>query len=594
VTVSKDSYYNPFGRDFTQVTRRLVEFGPRRQSQTADTFRVVGGLNGQLPFGWSWDAALIYGRTDWANVNSGNVWQTRLQNAVGPSFLDPKTNTVTCGTAAAPIGGGCVPMNLFGGAGSIAPGAVKYLGITTVSSVTNELTSVQLNSAGELPVTLFADRPLALAVGYEYRFEEGSDTPDAITAGGEDSNGTRVATGGHFFTNEVYAELSIPIINHLPWVENLEGTASARIFHYNTFGTDWTYKFGGRYTPVPDVTFRGTYSTAYRAPNVADLFTGTFDNFPTVSDPCSNLSNASASLKSACAAAGVPAGGSGQTDTQLRVTNGGNAKLTPETAKTYTVGVVIEPSMVKNLSFTVDYYHIDISNAIATQGAPFILNSCYPSAGTPNPSACALVERDAQHFITRITDLNTNIGGTNTAGFDITARYSIPTESFGRFGLGFDGNFLRYFDVIQPDGTVIHGRGTWDIGQLNNGIQGVYPTFKGLASASWGLGGFGAGGTVHYTGNIKQCAAADGTSTGGVCYNNPLHMERDVGSYATFDFFGSYNFKTVAGTTSVSVGVNNLFDAAPRTIYGALEPNSDPTAYDFMGRFVYIRLGQRI
>jgi len=594
VTVSKDSYYNPFGRDFTQVTRRLVEFGPRRQSQTADTFRVVGGLNGVLPFGWSWDAALIYGRTDWANVNSGNVWQSRLQNAVGPSFLDPKTNTVTCGTAAAPIGGGCVPMNLFGGAGSIAPGAVKYLGITTVSSVTNELTSVQLNSAGELPVTLFADRPLALAVGYEYRFEEGSDTPDAITAGGEDSNGARVATGGHFFTNEVYAELSLPIINHLPWVENLEGTASARIFHYNTFGTDWTYKFGGRYTPVPDVTFRGTYSTAYRAPNVADLFTGTFDNFPTVSDPCSNLSNASDSLKAACKAAGVPAGGSGQTDTQLRVTNGGNANLNPETAKTYTVGVVIEPSMVKNLSFTVDYYHIDISNAIATQGAPFILNSCYPSAGTPNPSACALVERDAQHFITRITDLNTNIGGTNTAGFDITARYSIPTESFGRFGLGFDGNFLRYFDVIQPDGTVIHGRGTWDIGQLNNGIQGVYPTFKGLASASWGLGGFGAGGTVHYTGNIKQCAAADGTSTGGVCYNNPLHMERDVGSYATFDFFGSYNFKTVAGTTSVSVGVNNLFDAAPRTIYGALEPNSDPTAYDFMGRFVYIRLGQRI
>jgi hypothetical protein len=258
------------------------------------------------------------------------------------------------------------------------------------------------------------------------------------------------------------------------------------------------------------------------------------------------------------------------------------------------VGVVIEPSMVKNLSFTVDYYHIDISNAIATQGAPFILNSCYPSAGTPNPSACALVERDAQHFITRITDLNTNIGGTNTAGFDITARYSVPTESYGRFGFGFDGNFLRYFDVIQPDGTVIHGRGTWDIGQLNNGIQGVYPTFKGLASVSWGLGGFGAGGTVHYTGSIKQCAAADGTSTGGVCYNNPLHMERDVGSYATFDFFGSYNFKTVAGTTSFSVGVNNLFDAAPRTIYGALEPNSDPTAYDFMGRFVYVRLGQRI
>jgi iron complex outermembrane receptor protein len=590
VTVTKDNYYNPFGQDLTQVTRRLVEFGPRRQSQTADTFRVVGGLNGQIPVvNWSWDAALIYGRTDWSNINAGNIWKTRLQNAVGPSFLDPATHTVTCGTAAAPIGGGCVPLNLFGGAGSISPGAAKYLGITTVSSVTNELTSVQLNTAGELPIQLLADRPLALAVGYEYRFEQGSDTPDAITAGGEDSNGSRVATAGQFHTNEVYAELSIPIINHVPWVENLEATASARLFDYSTFGSDVTYKFGGRYTPINDVTFRGTYSTAYRAPNVADLFTGAFDNFPTVSDPCAFAAPGSTLAKNCGSAAG-----NGSTDTQLRTTNGGNTHLKPETAKTYTAGVVIEPSMVKNLSFTVDYYHIDITNAIATQGAPFILGQCYPSAGNPNPAACALIVRDAQGFITRINDLNTNVGGTKTAGVDVTARYNLPTEMFGRFGFGVDANFLQFFDQIQPNGTVIHGRGNFDIGQLNNGIQGVYPTVKGLASVVWGLNGFGAGGTVHYIGNIKQCAAADGTSTGGVCYNNPLHMERDVGAYATLDLFTSYAFKTVAGTTSVAVGVNNLFEAAPRTIYGALEPNSDPTAYDFMGRFVYIRLGQRL
>ena len=593
VTVSKDSYYNPFGLDFTQVTRRLVEFGPRHQSQTADTFRVVGGLNGQLPFGWSWDAALIYGHTDWANINQGNIWQTRLQNAVGPSFLDPKTNTVTCGTAAAPIGGGCVPLNLFGGAGSISPASAKYLGITTVSSVTNELTSVQLNSAGELPITLLADRPLGLSVGYEYRFEQGSDTPDAITAGGEDSNGTRVATAGNFHTNEVYAELSIPIANHLPFVENLEATASARVFDYSNFGTDYTYKFGGRYSPVSDVTIRGTYSTAYRAPNVADLFTGTFDNFPSVTDPCSKTTPGS-QLDKNCMAQGVPSGGSGQTDTQLRTTNGGNPRLKPETAKTYTVGVVLEPSMVKNLSFTVDYYHIDISQAISTEGAPFILGLCYPSNGTPNPAACAAVQRDNQHFITRITDINANVGGLKTAGVDIGARYTVPTEGFGRFGFGFDGNFLQYFDQIQADGTVIHGRGNFDIGQLNLGLQGVYPTFKALGSVAWALGGLGAGGTVHYTGNIKQCAAADGTSAGGVCHDNPLHMERNVGDYATIDAFVSYSFKSTAGTTSVAAGVNNLFDAAPRTIYGALEPNSDPTAYDFMGRFVYVRLTQRL
>ncbi|GEJ59531.1 TonB-dependent receptor [Anaeromyxobacter diazotrophicus] len=596
MTVSKDNYYNPFGQDLTQVTRRLTEFGPRRQSEHADTFRVVGGLNGILPFGWSWDAALIYGRTDWTNVNTGNIWKSRLQAAVGPTTqtVDPVTGKVTkvsCATGDA----ACVPLNLFGGSGSMTPAMAKYLSFSGVGSIENQLTSVQLNTAGELPVTLLADRPLALAVGYEYRFEQGSDTPDPLTASGESSGNNRSATTGHFFTNEVYAELSIPIINHVPGVENLEATASARIFDYNTFGTDWTYKLGARYTPVSDITFRGTYSTAYRAPTIAELFAGAYDNFPTISDPCSDLSNASADLKKACAANGVsnPAG-SGQTDTQLRSQNGGNPKLKPETAKTYTFGAVIEPSMVKNLSFTVDYYHIDITNAISAQGAGFILSQCYPSAGNSNPAACALVTRDASGFIDRISDLNVNVGGTKTAGVDISARYSIPTEEYGRFGFGVDGNFLQYYDVIQPDGTIIHGRGNYDIGQLNNGLQGVYPTFKGIASVVWGLGGFGAGGTLHYIGNIKQCAATDGTSTGGVCYDNPLHMERDVGAYATVDAFLSYGFKSTAGTTSLAVGVNNLFDAAPRTIYGALTPNSDPTAYDYMGRFFYVRLGQRL
>ena len=392
----------------------------------------------------------------------------------------------------------------------------------------------------------------------------------------------------------MYAELSIPLVNHVPFAENLEATASARLFDYSNFGTDYTYKFGGRYSPVSDVTIRGTYSTAYRAPNVADLFTGNFDNFPTASDPCS-VTVPGSQLDKNCVAQGVPSGGSGQTDTQLRVTNGGNPKLKPETAKTYTVGVVLEPSMVKNLSFTVDYYHIDITNAISTQGAPFLLNQCYPSNGTPpNPTACAAIQRDNQSFITRITDLNSNVGGLKTAGVDIGARYTLPTEGFGRFGFTFDGNFLQYFDQTKADGTVIHGRGNFDIGQINGGIQGVYPTFKALGGVAWGLGGLGVGGTVHYTGSIKQCAASDGTSTGGLCSNNPLHMERNVGDYASIDAVVSYSFKSTAGTTSIAGGVNNLFDAAPRLIYGALEPNSDPTAYDFMGRFVYVRLTQRL
>jgi iron complex outermembrane recepter protein len=596
VTVSAQNGYNPFGRDFTQVTRRLVEFGPRQQSQAVDTFRVVGGLNGLLPFGWTWETSLNYGRTDWTDVNRGNIFKSRLQNAVGPTYVD-KSGVLQCGTAPLSDGSvpipGCVPLDLFHGAGSMTPAMAGYLSFSGVSRIANQLTSAQVNTAGELPVSLLASRPVGLALGYEYRFEQGVDTPDSLTALGESSGNNRQATGGHFWSNEGYGELSVPIADHMPLVENLEATAALRIVDYNTFGTNTSYKFGARYSPIRDITFRGTYSTAFRAPNITELFLGASDNFPSVQDPCANLAGATPALQAACAAAGVPAGGTGSTETQLRTKNGGNPNLKPETAKTWTVGTVIEPQMVKGLSFTVDYYWIEIKDAISTAGAGFILSQCYPNAGQPNPAYCALVHRDATGNVTNIDDLNLNVGGTNTAGVDFSARYQMPTPGFGRFGFGFDGTWMQYYNVTQPGGKVLNMKGNFDQGVLLGGLQGVYPAFKGLASAVWGLGGLGAGASVKYTGKIRQCSDSSGT-TSGTCFDNTTGLSRDVGDYATMDAFVGYNFKTPAGTTSFTVGVNNVFDAAPRTIYGALEPNSDPTAYDFMGRFFYVRLGQRI
>ena len=97
---------------------------------------------------------------------------------------------------------------------------------------------------------------------------------------------------GSYYVNEGYGELSIPLLSNMPGVQNLEATAAARVFKYSTFGSDYTYKFGGRYTPVRDVTVRGTYSTAFRAPSISDLFFGQSDNFPNVSDPCSTTGGA--------------------------------------------------------------------------------------------------------------------------------------------------------------------------------------------------------------------------------------------------------------------------------------------------------------
>src|SRR5260370_37119711 len=91
---------------------------------------------------------------------------------------------------------------------------------------------------------------------------------------------------GHYYVHEGYGELSLPIISGMPFIRELEATAALRGFRYSNFGGDYTYKFGGRWSIIPDFTFRGTYSTGFRAPGILDLYQGQADAFPNVRDPC--------------------------------------------------------------------------------------------------------------------------------------------------------------------------------------------------------------------------------------------------------------------------------------------------------------------
>jgi iron complex outermembrane receptor protein len=584
VTISANNLYNPFGRDFTTYSKRLTEFGPRTYAENVDTFRVVTGLNGTIST-WAWDVSLNYGQTQWAEVDRGHITTSRLQNAIGPS--DANGN---CVDGQGRVIAGCVPLDLFHGEGAITSAMAGYLTFPLVARITNELTSVQANFGGELPFRLFSERPVGLAVGYEYRFELGSDIPDPVSAAGESTGNNRSETGGHFYVNEGYGELSIPIVSGVSGAETVEATAAVRVFNYNTSGTDATYKFGGRWSIIRDLTLRGTYSTAFRAPSITDLFQGATDNFPSVRDPCANLTGAAPSLVASCVAAGVPPGGTGVTgETQIRTRNSGNVNLQPETAKIWTAGVVIEPRYVRGLSVVVDYYHITIDQAIQTLSASFILQSCYLQGNAAN---CAKVHRSPiDSSIDRVDDFLVNIGHIETAGVDLGIRYNLPTE-YGRFVFGFDGTWLQFYNVTQPDGTIVHARGNFDNGALNNGIGGVFPAFKALASLLWNYREFGAGATERFVGSFTECAFSDNTSAGGACYINP-NFSRSISAYYQTDVFVSYDLKTSMGKTTLGAGVRNLFNSAPPRIYSAFTPTSDATGYDFMGRFFYGRITQR-
>ncbi len=588
LTVSADNYYNPFGRDFSVVAKRMSEVGGRGELFDNDTWRVVAGVDGNIaPLNnWFYEASVNYGRNTSVTDKRGNLFLPSLAAALGPSMLvDGKPACVSKPGDASTVIEGCVPLNMFGGLNSITSDQVAGITFNGPYYGFNEQLVLAINSSGELPIRLLSERPVALAFGYEHRRLKGGYQPDPITEKGLTSGNKEQAAHGEYYANEGYGELSIPVISGVTGVDNLELSIAGRVFGYSNFGSDATYKVGARYSPFPDLTLRGTYGTAYRAPSIGNLYGGNYDSFDGGTDPCAATTGTPANC-------GVAAG-NGDESSQFRAIYGGNPKLVPETAKIFTAGLVVEPTFFKGFTATVDYYNIEIEKTIGQIGTSLIIQSCYPADASVTPKYCDLITRNpATNYISSVVNTLQNVGKDETAGIDFAFRYARPTASYGRFGFLFDGTWLQKWDRTLADGSVQHYKGNFDLG--SGTVGGALPEFKFNAGVTWALAGFNAGVSQRFLSDVTECGDADGFFYQGTgnC-NVDKTYARKSGVYTNWDLFVGYGFNTVAGQTSLAAGVNNLFDAAPRYLYTGLN-HYDGTVYDLMGRYFWVRLTQSI
>ncbi|HUK65780.1 MAG TPA: TonB-dependent receptor [Anaeromyxobacteraceae bacterium] len=605
VVYSAQNQYNPFGIDLFDVRRRLVEAGDRSQAQDIDTAQVIVGVDGELPeaFGplarWFYDLSFNYARNDETVTTQGSLNAALIAQGLGPS-----KNGVcyTDSTFATPIPG-CTPINLFG---PLTPTMVQSLGaFTGVDHGGNQMTNFEASLSGDL-FRLASDRPVGLALGYAYRAEYGFFTFNPIAVTGNDTEYSGLNTAGGYHVNEEYAELSVPVVSHRELFEALELSAALRLSEFSSFGEATTYKLGVRYSPLRDFTLRGTYSTGIRAPGIATLYGGSTPNAESASDPCASVSPAATAAAKQCAATLSRGGGgpaavdNGDSRNQIVSTNGGNPGLQPEKSEAYTVGIVLEPRAIPGLSLTADLYSIKITQEIDTISTPVILAACYPAASgssaAPNPAACNLVQRDAAGFITNVNDTFQNAGELFTQGLDVALRYGLPTE-VGRFTFVGDSNFLFKFDKTLADGTVIHGKGTYDLG--------VNPPYKFNLGLRYDRAGFMAEVRGRFIGPYHECADATainfGLSSGsGLCYLNPAQANgvpfpvHEIPLYDLWDLHLAYTAGSSLGRTTVAAGVRNVFDANPPPVYDTqAQTNSDPATYDYVGRVFYAELEQK-
>ncbi|MET3931347.1 iron complex outermembrane receptor protein [Lysobacter sp. OAE881] len=631
VVIDADNAYNPFGEDITRISRRTTETGGRSFNQDVRTFAMSAGFEGTLNFAekyFDWEAGYFRGQNKANNTTYGLFNVEALRSALGPSFRDAD-GTLRCGTSAATVVSGCVPMNFLGGVGGITQEMLDYSTFTAHDEYSYTQQSYYANISGDL--FALPGGPLGFSFGLEHRTEEGYDSPDALINSGSTTGNARTATAGAYDLDEAYLELAIPVLADVPGAKLLDFSVATRYSDYSNFGDTLNSKFGFRWKPIEDLLVRGNWSEGFRAPSIAELFSGQADSFPSLSDPCNtaNYNTLAPQAQARCRAEGVPAGGYRQDSQQIRITVGGNPNLQPEKAETTTFGFVYSPSYVEGLDVSLDWWKIKLDDAITTIGGQTIIEQCVDSGGT-GPT-CGLYTRQPDGNILTLLNTTTNIGGTKVEGYDLTVGYRLPETAWGKFSFTWDTTYLaEQKDDVDGDG--IFGEDEQQapaIGQplnYNEGgnLVGEYAQndnkwrIRSNLSTRWEMGDWGATWNVRYYSSQDEvcdpgfeeygfgylCTETDrfigiptdannngvwdGTA-GGDSITSIKESQHHIGATTYHDVSVYWN---APWNARVTVGINNLFDKNPPIVLNAFANTFDPQ-YELPGQFFYFRYSQK-
>jgi iron complex outermembrane receptor protein len=601
ITLSKDSIYNPFGIDFggasganPDFTLRTFLFGSRLSDTTSDGTDFNGGVKGKIdPIDWTWDLNLSYSRLQQHANISGYYFGSKLNQAVGPSFIAPD-GTPTCGTPLAPIQG-CTPVNLFNQFAN-TPAALSGISANYNTDYVFTTKAVNLDFSGKIFTLPAGD--LQAAFGVEYNDRRGNSTVDALvqalpplylTCGlsQETCSGNAV---GQYNSKQEYLELYIPILKDLPMVHSLIADVGVRHNNYSLFGQSTKADFKVEYRPIKDLLIRGTFSQVLRVPTVNDIAASPVNTSVTFNDPCNGLTAAkvAATPNLALACKGVPLDGSfKEPNGQITGLNESNPNLKPETGKVKTAGFVFEPSFVPGLSVEADYWSYHIDGLITTLDSNYSINQC---VATGSPTFCNLVTRYGAGTGTNaglvlvFANPSFNLGSLDTSGTDIVLKYLFKSTPFGAFRAEVDWTHTNnYTNTPAPGAAVQEIAGTYSK-QFGNDTKNRAQAFLG-----WNWLGIDALVSVRYIGSVK----VENPSVTGLDANGKPYPDLQIGSTVYEDLTLGYTFAPTK--THVQAGVRNISDKQPPIFYqnNVTNANTDVETYDTLGRQWFVGFLQK-
>ena len=607
--------------------RRNVEGDPRNSTIDLGSLRLVGGFRGKIGENWNWDTFGQFARTSLTDTSQNDLNFQRLQDSI--FLVNDAEGNVVCRSGNA----GCVPYNIFqrgpGGGSLVTPEAVDYIQGVGISTGNTEQIVIGGNIAGDLGaygVKLpWADLGVQALVGMEYREDSIFRRSDDVSKipGGLGLTGVGGGTldiDGEVRVQEIYAEVQIPIAQGRPFFEELSLNGAYRFSDYTNDGagvrnefTTNTFSAGVTWSPVSDLLFRGQFQRAVRAPNVFDLFldlnTDLFEPATQPNgfvDPCAGDFQFTdfnsdgdddfpepQATAAQCAFTGVTAAQYGTISDnpagQLNSVSGGNPLLTPESADTFTVGVVVQPSFLDGFSLAVDYYDIELKDAISQVPPAVSLTRCIESG---DPEFCNFIQRDrfGSLYIDNsnfegIRETNVNIASETRRGIDFEMNYRYDFGEMGGLNVNYVSSYLlEDTEVALPGATPTECEGKYG-GACDNAEA---PSFRY---------------THRFLTTWQSPYNVDVTATwrylsGVELENGPIDalLSNELEATHYLDLSAQWYANEVA---TMRFGINNLLGQDPRLTESAGNGpagngNTYPGAYNPLGRFFFVGLNLRL
>lgn len=563
--------------DPLSMGKRVTELGPRFENNHYDVIQVMGGVTGQaFTENWRYDVYYSYGSVKVDNLQLGSVSRTRFEEL---SFAADGGASI------------CGGMNPFG-KGSISPECAEYMSVDALNKIDVKQKIAEATITGPLFALPAGD--LSAAFGVFYKKDEFSFIADEklraqttgafglpIRADVSGFNATDNTTGATDST-EFYVEALIPILADRPGIQKLDATLGYRYADYSTAGGVNSYKAELTYAPSSPFLIRGSYQRAVRAPNITELFQPQVTNFPSFNppDPC-NATSAQrtgpngAAVRDLCLAQGLPASlinNFNYANQQVEGLQGGNPDLGEETADSLTLGVVWNSSLdgiLSDFRASIDWYSIEIEDAISFVAAETFMDRCYDPQFNPNFEVdnfyCSFFNRNSFNGeVANAAETKQNLGAINTSGVDLQFDWAFDAGP-GRLSVNWVGSWLDKWEQQELPGDVFTQYG----GTIGTSIATAFPDWKWTFNLNYAIAGVGLNARWRYV---------DGM-------NDESEPEFLIGSYSYFDVAASYGFDAgMLKGLGLRAGVTNLFDKNPALYPSYVQSNTDPSTYDVLGR----------